>query len=97
MEFITPFSVDLPPVSNPKRPKRPNPHELPRRSSSASSTIIRLSAGSSCMLQTWMPIMRASDFMFRPSSSPWRTSQAVRPSSFARERAKEVLPVPGAP
>ena len=95
--FVTPFSVDFPPVSNPKRPKRPAPQDDPRSSSSASSTIMTLVSGSSWLLHTWIPIMRASDFMFLPSSSPWRISNAVRPSSFASERAKEVLPVPGAP
>ena len=69
---MTPFSVDLPPPKS--KPKRLNPHELPRRSSSASSTTIMQSLGSSWLLHTWMPIMRASDFMFLPSSSPCLTS-----------------------
>ena len=93
--FITPFSVDFPPPKS--KPKRLKPQELPRSSSSASSTIIMLSDASSWVLHTLMPTMRASAFMFFPSSSPCFTSNAVRPSSFARLRAKLVLPVPGAP
>ena len=93
--FITPFSVDFPPLKpNPKSPKL---HDDPRRSSSASSTIIKLSDGLSWLLHISMPIMRASDFMFLPSASPWRISNDSRPSSRARLLAKLVLPVPGAP